>query len=120
MVARSNAEVTKSKSTKYSKGDKVLAATGWADYTLKNEQECRACEDIPNLSVTHYLGAFGNTGLTAYYGLKTIARVGKDDTIVVRGAAGATGNMIVQIAKQILGCKKVTGRKYFRDCFSFC
>lgn len=109
MVARSIAEVIESKSTKYSKGDKVLAATGWAEYSVKNEQECQACEDIPNLSVTHYLGAFGNTGLTAYYGLKIIARVGKDDSVVVSGAAGATGSMVVQIAKKMLGCKKVIG-----------
>ena len=109
MVARSIAEVIESKSTKYSKGDQVLAATGWAEYCIKNEQECQACENIPNLSATHYLGAFGLTGLTAYYGLTTVARVGKDDTVVLSGAAGATGSMAVQIAKKMLGGKKVIG-----------
>lgn len=49
------------------------------------------------------------TGLTAYYGTKIIARAGKEDTVVVSGAAGATGSMVVQIAKKLLGCKRVVG-----------
>ena len=109
MRARSVAEVIESKSSKYAKGDKVLAGSGWAEYSVQNAKECHACEDIPGLSVTHYLGAFGMTGQTAYYGLKIIARAGKEDTVVVSGAAGATGSMVVQIAKKMLGCKKVVG-----------
>lgn len=109
MRARSVAEVIESKSSELSQGDKVLATTGWAEYSVQNAKECQMCEDIPGLSVTHYLGAFGLTGVTAYYGMKIIARVGKEDTVVVSGAAGATGSMAVQIAKKILGCKKVVG-----------
>jgi len=33
----------------------------------------------------------------------------KDDVVVVSGAGGATGSMVVQIAKKIVGCKKVIG-----------
>jgi NADPH-dependent curcumin reductase CurA len=33
----------------------------------------------------------------------------KSDTIVVSGAAGATGSMVVQIAKRIIGAKRVVG-----------
>ncbi|KAF6222873.1 hypothetical protein HO133_000924 [Letharia lupina] len=107
MRARSIAQVVESKSSNYSRGDKVLATTGWAEYSVQDAVECQACEDIPGLSATHYLGAFGLTGLTAYYGTKIIARVGREDTVVVSGAAGATGSMVVQIAKKMLGCKKV-------------
>lgn len=109
MRARSVAEVVDSQSPNYSKGDKVLATTGWAEYSLQNAKDCQALEDIPGLSVTHYLGAFGLTGLTAYYGIKIIAGAGTGDTVVVSGAAGATGSMVVQIAKKMLGCKKVIG-----------
>lgn len=109
MRAGSIAEVVESNSSTYSKGDKVLATTGWAEYSVQNAKECQACEEIPGLSVTHYLGALGLTGLTAYYGTKIIARAGKEDTVVVSGAAGATGSMVVQIAKKMLGCKKVVG-----------
>ena len=109
MRARAVAEVVESKSSLYSKGDKVVTGTGWAEYSVQNAKDCQACEDIPGLSVTHFLGALGLTGLTAYYGTKIIARVGKEDTVVVSGAAGATGSMVVQIAKKLLGCKKVVG-----------
>ena len=109
MRAKSLAEVVESKSSSFRKGDKVVAATGWAEYAVHNTKDCQAAEDIPGLSPTHYLGAFGSTGLTAYYGLKIVARAGKEDTVVVSGAAGATGSMVVQIAKKMLGCKKVIG-----------
>ena len=109
MRARSVAEVVESKSSRFRKGDKVLASTGWAEYSVLGAKECQICEDIPNLSVTHYLGAFGSPGLTAYYGLKSIARAGEGDTVVISGAAGAVGSMAVQIAKKMLGCKKVIG-----------
>lgn len=103
------AEILESKSAKHKKGDMVLATGGWAEYSVQEAKECQAIEQIPGLSITHYLGAFGLTGMTAYYGTKIIARAGPDDTVVVSGAAGATGSMVVQIAKKILGCKKVIG-----------
>lgn len=109
MRARSVAEVVETKSSKYNKGNELLATTGWAEYSVQDAKDCQPCEDIPGLSITHYLGAFGLTGLTAYYGIKVIARAGKEDTVVVSGAAGATGSIVVQIAKHMLGCKKVVG-----------
>ena len=47
------------------------------------------------------------TGNTAYYGIKEVAQAGSGDTVVVSGAAAATGSMVVQIAKKMLGCKRV-------------
>ena len=109
MRALTVAEVLETRSSRFSKGEKVLAGSGWAEYAVLDAKGCQPCEDIPGLSVTHYLGAFGLTGLTAYYGTKIIARAGEGDTVVVSGAAGATGSMVVQIAKHLLGCKKVVG-----------
>ena len=109
MRAGAIAEVLESKSDKYKKGDVVRASTGWTKYIALDAKECQAIQQIPGLSNTHYLGAFGPTGITAYYGTKIIARAGPDDVVVVSGAAGATGSMAVQIAKKILGCKKVIG-----------
>ncbi len=109
MRAGAIAEILESKSAKHKKGDMVLASSGWAEYSVQEAKECQALEQIPGLSITQYLGAFGMTGMTAYYGTKIIARAGPDDTVVVSGAAGATGSMVVQIAKKIIGCKKVIG-----------
>ncbi|KAK5742371.1 quinone oxidoreductase [Elasticomyces elasticus] len=58
---------------------------------------------------TLHLGTFGLTGLTAYVGLLDVGQITKDDVLVISGAAGATGSMAVQIAKKIIGAKKVVG-----------
>ena len=109
MRARQVAEVLDSKSPKYKAGDKVLASMGWAEYACMPAVECQPIDQSLGIRETHYLGAFGMTGLTAYYGIKEIVRAGPSDTVVVSGAAGATGSMVVQIAKHMIGCKRVIG-----------
>ena len=49
------------------------------------------------------LNIFGSTGITAYFGLLDVGNPQPGETIVVSGAAGATGAMVCQIAK-IKGC----------------
>ena len=50
------------------------------------------------------LGVLGNTGLTAYFGMLDVGRPNEGDTVVISGAAGATGSVAGQIAK-IKGCR---------------
>ncbi|RMX86478.1 hypothetical protein D0869_03066 [Hortaea werneckii] len=110
MHARALAEVVESKSSNFKKGDWVLASTGWSEYANVPAATTQPAPELPGgLSKTHYLGALGLTGLTAYMGLVEVVRTTKDDIVVVSGAAGATGSMCVQICKHILGCKKVVG-----------
>ena len=45
------------------------------------------------------LGVFGTTGLTAYFGLLDLSEPKPGDTVLVSGAAGATGSVVGQIAK---------------------
>ncbi|KAK9797984.1 hypothetical protein SCARD494_03156 [Seiridium cardinale] len=75
-------------------------------------KECQPLAPLPNgLSLTHYVGAFGGSGLTAYTGL-LYAGGGKrdsDQTIVVSAAAGATGSIAVQVAAKIFKVKRVIG-----------
>lgn len=110
MRARALAEVLESSASKFKKGDLILAPTGWAEQAVVPAIQCQPAPELPNnLSATHYLGALGMTGLTAHGGLKYIARASADDVVVISGAAGATGSMAVQIAKKLLGCKRVIG-----------
>lgn len=47
-----------------------------------------------------YVGPLGITaGLTAWVGLVAVAQVKPDDVVLVSGAAGAVGSMVVQLAK---------------------
>ena len=105
MHARGVAEVIESKSSKYKKGDTVVASTGWSEFRVLPAAGLQPAPDLPNgMSKTHYLGALGLTGMTAYFGLKEVVGTTADDIVVISGAAGATGSMAVQIAKKIIGC----------------
>jgi len=46
-----------------------------------------------------YLGTLGMTGMTAYFGLFDVGKLGEGDTVVVSGAAGAVGSVAGQLAK---------------------
>jgi NADPH-dependent curcumin reductase CurA len=88
----------------------VLAAPGWTEYAVLDAKAVQPTPDPPSgLNITHYLGALGGTGLTAYYGLKVVAEAEPSDRVVISGAAGATGSMAVQIAKKLIGWKRVIG-----------
>ena len=103
-------EVIESKHTKFKKGDHVTANPGWGEFAVVPARDCTPAPPLPRgISETHYLGAVGNTGLTAYYGLVEVARAKPTDIVVVSGAAGATGSMAIQVARHLVGCRKVIG-----------
>ena len=48
----------------------------------------------------------GTTGLTAYFGLLDVGRAKAGETVVISGAAGATGSTAVQLSR-IAGCRTI-------------
>jgi len=52
------------------------------------------------------MSALGPTGITAYFGLLEVGRPKAGETVVISGAAGATGSAVGQIAK-IQGCRAI-------------
>jgi NADPH-dependent curcumin reductase CurA len=58
------------------------------------------------MPLTWPLGVCGITGITAYFGLLDLGKPKPGETVVVSGAAGATGSIAAQIAR-IQGCKTV-------------
>lgn len=56
----------------------------------------------PNLA----LSVFGSTSLTAYFGLLDVGQPKAGETVLVSGAAGATGSVVAQIAR-LKGCRVV-------------
>ena len=110
MRARGLCEVVESQSSRYRAGDSVLATVGWSEFACVAASEVQPAPELPGgLNRTHYLGALGMTGMTAYFGLMDVAQVKAGDVVVVSGAAGAVGSMAVQIAKKMVGCRKVIG-----------
>lgn len=55
------------------------------------------------------LSVLGMTATTAWNGLKYVGDIKATDTLVVSGAAGATGSAVVQLAKIAFGVKRVVG-----------
>jgi hypothetical protein len=53
----------------------------------------------PGVDPAVALGVLGVTGMTAYFGLFDVGRPGPGDTVVVSGAAGATGSVVGQLAR---------------------
>lgn len=60
-----------------------------------------------HLSYASYLGVLGTTGLTAYFGFLRVGKPKPPDTVLVSGAAGATGSIVAQIAKYVVGCRVI-------------
>lgn len=90
MHAYALCEVIESKSDSIQKGATVLAAPGWIEFAVLDAEAVQPVSELPGgLSITHYLGALGVTGLTAYYGLKIVVEASASDSVVASGAAGA-------------------------------
>lgn len=95
------AEVVASKADALPVGTLVQATLHWSEYIVLDAQECVPRTPPPNGSITNYLGALGGNGLTAYYGLVVVGEAKAGQRVVVSGAAGATGSMVVQVAKHV-------------------
>lgn len=81
----------------------------WAEHVVLAAADCQPLAPVPGIPVTHFLGALGAPGLTGYYGVVEVARARPAHTLVVSGAGGSTGSMVVQVAKKLVGCRRVVG-----------
>jgi NADPH-dependent curcumin reductase CurA len=86
-------------------GDFATGLTGVQDYAVIAAQNLKKV-DAQLAPLPRFLGVLGGTGLTAYFGLLEVGQPKPGETVVVSGAAGATGSVVGQIAK-IQGCRAV-------------
>ncbi|KAF2665450.1 NAD(P)-binding protein [Microthyrium microscopicum] len=103
------AQILKSPSQDLLVGTLVSCTAGWYEYAVIPAKDCALLKSIDGLSPTHHMGVFGTPGVTAYYGMTDIVDAKPSDTVVISGAAGAVGSVAVQLAKNVLKCKKVIG-----------
>ncbi|TDI57997.1 MAG: NADP-dependent oxidoreductase [Alphaproteobacteria bacterium] len=108
MRAQSVGEVIESKNDAYKEGDVVSGFFGWQEFsTLEPSASMFPIQVLPEgVSPEMALSVLGITGLTAWGGMLEIGKPQEGDTVVVSGAAGATGNIAGQIAK-IKGCRVI-------------
>ena len=86
-------------------GDIVSGLVGWQDYVVM-EPKGQLNRLPPDASLELAMSVLGLTGITAYFGLLDVGRPVAGETVVVSGAAGATGSVAGQIAK-IKGCRAI-------------
>ncbi|KAL4925295.1 NADP-dependent oxidoreductase [Aspergillus undulatus] len=99
-------------------GDWVYTWAGWQEYAALGVKELEKIPIPPGGRPTDVLSTLGVTGLTAYFGLIDVGQPREEDTVVVSGAAGATGMIAGQIAK-IKGAKRVIGLAGSKDKCDF-
>ena len=105
MRAGTLGRVAASQNPNFKTGDYVVGMLGVQEYATTDGKGLIKVD--PNLApLPVYMSALGMTGLTAYFGLLEIGKPVAGETVVVSGAAGATGMVVGQIAK-IKGCRAV-------------
>jgi NADPH-dependent curcumin reductase CurA len=125
-------EVVESRSPKYQPGDKVVGMGGWQQYSVVNAEQLGALRkvDTTHVPISHYLGAVGMPGVTAWYGLVKILEPQAGQTLAVSAAAGAVGSAFGALAKsrgcRVVGiaggadkCKYVTDEIGFDACIDY-
>ncbi len=108
MRAGSIGQVTQTNHPDYQVGDMVQTTGGWQDFvTVAPGQGIMGLNKIPpQIPPDMMLSVLGVTGLTAYFGLLDLGEPKAGETVLVSGAAGATGSVAGQIAR-IKGCRVV-------------
>ena len=101
-------EVVVSRNDALPVGSTVFGTLGWQEFVLVDAADRLTTVVPPGLDPTLVLGVLGLTGMTAYFGMKDIGRPREGDTVVVSGAAGATGSVAGQVAR-IEGAGRVVG-----------
>lgn len=108
MRAGSVAQVAASRHPDYRVGELVQTTGGWQDFlVVKPGSGPLGANKLPEgTNPTMRLSVLGGTGLTAYWGMLDLGQPKKGETVLVSGAAGATGSVAGQIAR-IKGCRVV-------------
>lgn len=101
-------EVVESRHPKFKAGDPVVGMGGWQEYSVVAADQPGALRkvDTTHVPLSHYLGAVGMPGVTAWYGLNRIIEPKAGQTVVVTAASGAVGSALGALAKA-RGCRAV-------------
>ncbi|SEA83849.1 NADP-dependent oxidoreductase [Acidovorax soli] len=108
MIGGTVGEVAESQNPRFAVGDKVVGMGGWQEYSVVDGNAVGALRkvDTAHVPLSHYLGAVGMPGVTAWYGLVKIIEPKAGATVVVSAATGAVGSAFAALAKA-RGCRAV-------------
>jgi len=97
-------EVVESRSPRFKPGDKVVGMGGWQEFSVVDAETPGALRkvDTTHVPLSHYLGAVGMPGVTAWYGLVKIIEPQAGQTVVVSAATGAVGSAFAGWPRRVL------------------
>ena len=99
VIASNNAELPE--------GCLVQGLLNWQEYSIGDPAGSIPPRRLPEgVSPGMALSVFGTTSLTAYFGLLDVGQPREGETVLVSGAAGATGSIVAQIAR-LKGCRVI-------------
>jgi NADPH-dependent curcumin reductase CurA len=132
MIGGTAGEVVESRHPKFAAGDQVLGQGGWQEYSVVNADQPGALRkvDTSRVPLSHYLGAVGMPGVTAWHGTVRIIAPKEGQTVAVSAASGAVGSAVGALAKArgaravgIAGgpdkCRYVTDELGFDACIDY-
>ncbi|WP_334153339.1 NADP-dependent oxidoreductase [Tepidimonas sp.] len=108
MIGGTVGQVVDSRHPRYAPGDWVVGMGGWQQYSVVDAEQPGLLRkvDVSRVPPSHYLGAVGMPGVTAWYGLVKIIDPKPGQTVTVSAASGAVGSAVGVLAKQ-RGCRVV-------------
>lgn len=98
--------VIESRNPDYAVGDRLSGFFGMQEYAIADGRVFPLQRVDEKVDSATQLGVLGVTGLTAWCGLHAIGQPKAGETVVVSGAAGATGSIVGQLAK-LAGCRVI-------------
>jgi NADPH-dependent curcumin reductase CurA len=108
MIGGTVGVVEESRHPKFKAGDAVVGMGGWQHYSVVQGDALGMLRkvDTTHVPLSHYLGAVGMPGVTAWYGLVKIIAPQAGETVTVSAASGAVGSAYGALAKA-RGCRVV-------------
>lgn len=107
MRASAVAQVVESQNPALPTGSLVQGLLGWQEFSIGDPAGALPPSPLPEGTPPNLaLSVFGGTSLTAYFGLLDVGQPEAGETVLVSGAAGATGSVAAQIAR-LRGCRVV-------------
>ena len=90
-------------------GQLLMGRLTWSAYSIAHAEDFLVpIDDEPGIPLSYHLGILGDTGMSAYFGLKDVGQPNPGDTVLVSAAAGAVGYVAGQVAR-IMGAGRVVG-----------
>jgi NADPH-dependent curcumin reductase CurA len=116
MIGGTVGEVVESRHPKFAAGDKVVGMGGWQTYSVVDADTPGMLRkvDTTHVPISHFLGAVGMPGVTAWHGLVRIIEAKAGQTLTVSAASGAVGSAFGALAKA-RGCRVVGIAGHFEN-----